>query len=164
MNKTISNKLIDFTKYKKKKTPNEFIEVKGKYLIEDIANYFLAKSDDISPKKLQKILYFAYSWHLVLTNNSIDVINNRLFKDRFEAWIYGPVTYEIFKEYKVKQASNIERYHGEQIKLSEQEVDILDDVWNVYGRYSADELVSISCQHLPWQKARERTGCSPSLK
>ncbi len=31
------------------------------YKIEDVANWFLAK-DEMSKKKLQKLLYYAYSW------------------------------------------------------------------------------------------------------
>ena len=43
-----------------------------------IANFFLTKSE-LTPKKIQKLVYYAYSWFIALNNNSADKIENILF-------------------------------------------------------------------------------------
>ena len=53
------------------------------YTFKDVAKWFLAKGNkDISPKKLQKLVYYAYAWTLTLLNNSSDDLENKLFEDR----------------------------------------------------------------------------------
>ncbi len=36
-----------------------------------IANYFLTKSK-LTPKKIQKLVYYAYSWFIALNNNNFE--------------------------------------------------------------------------------------------
>ena len=56
--------------------------------------------EPMTPKRLQKLLYFCYSYYLAAFNESADKIENRLFKNNFQAWIHGPVLPEIYQEYK----------------------------------------------------------------
>ena len=69
--------------------------------IKDIARYLgislLSKGLSVSPLKLQKILYYSQSWHMVLFGR-----NNTLFVDAPQAWVNGPVYPVIFQEYKNK--------------------------------------------------------------
>lgn len=68
-----------------------------KYLVDD------NEVPDMTPKKLQKMLYYCYSWHLALTaeNGDVDeILSSRLFDAKFEAWAHGPVIREIYLEYK----------------------------------------------------------------
>ena len=61
--------------------------------VEDVANYFLSKKS-MSPKKLQKIVYYAYGWTLALLNEDIKALDNRLFNEPIEAWIHMRINME----------------------------------------------------------------------
>ena len=37
--------------------------------IQDVADWFIDNGNDITPKKLQKMLYYAYAWALVFFND-----------------------------------------------------------------------------------------------
>lgn len=130
------------------------------YTFEDVAKWFLAKGNkDISPKKLQKLVYYAYAWTLTLLNDSSDDLENKLFEDgKFEAWIHGPVIRKLYAMYADYGFEDISE-KPEKPKFSKDVEDVLNQVWEVYGNYSADQLESITHQEEPWQKARK--GFSP---
>ena len=65
----------------------------------DVANWFLSK-ESMTPKKLQKLVYYAYSWYLTLVNESKDDLTAKLFTSRLEAWVHGPVFPELYQKYK----------------------------------------------------------------
>lgn len=69
---------------------------KYKYSIEEIKNWFLSK-ESMTPKKLQKLLYYAYSWDMVFENEDIDNLDVFLFNEEFEAWVHGPVIPDIWR-------------------------------------------------------------------
>lgn len=125
---------------------------------QEIANWFLSRSS-MSPKKLQKMLYYAYSWVLTLTNDSSTHIKNRLFNDSFEAWAHGPVLMDIYHLYKEYGYNNIPKYEGSVAEVPDEIDDILNQVMDVYGDYTADQLESITHQESPWINARK--GLSP---
>lgn len=126
--------------------------------IEDVINFYLSKSE-MSPKKLQKILYYAYSWHLTLMNENKDELSNRLFGERFEAWVHGPVIREVYDMYRGNGYQSIKRYTKKPPSFDEDTNDILNQVWEVYGEYNGNQLESISHQESPWINARD--GCQP---
>lgn len=130
----------------------------GFYRVDDVIDWFLARSS-MSPKKLQKLLYYAYSWTLTLTNNNLENLENRLFSDRFEAWVHGPVIPHIYRRYKHLRFSDIPINQENIIFFDEDIEDILEQVQEVYGVYNGNELESITHQELPWINARE--GLSP---
>ena len=66
--------------------------------VSKVANFYLSKQS-MSPKKLQKILYYAYAWTLALLNDDEEHLNNRLFDSKFEAWVHGPVNREIYNRF-----------------------------------------------------------------
>jgi len=136
------------------------VSTSERYSVHDIANYFLSKSSRITPKKLQKLLYFSYSWYLALMNETKAEILNRLFSNKFEAWIHGPVCPELYKKYKTYGASYIPKYTGSLCVFTEDDKDVLENVWDEYARYTANELESISHQHDPWKITREKENCS----
>ena len=50
-----------------------------KYSYNDVADLFLVEGKGkISPKKLQKLVYYAYAWVLTLLNDSSEELNIRL--------------------------------------------------------------------------------------
>lgn len=120
----------------------------------DVANYFLAKTDldtedVITPLKLQKICYYAQSWSLALTEE-------RLFNANFEAWAHGPVNPELYHEYKGYRATPIPAPTDfDSSIVTKEQMTLLDDVWDVYGKYSAKHLENLTHQEDPWISARE---------
>lgn len=121
--------------------------------VNQVANWYLSKAP-MSPKKLQKILYYAYVWFLTLMNESYDNIENRLFENHFEAWVHGPVYPEIYHEYKEYGYNHIPQLECDAPTFSADVEDILQQVWDVYGEYTAGQLESISHQESPWINAR----------
>ena len=116
----------------------------------DVADWFLGK-DSMSPKKLQKLVYYAYSWVLTLMNENEDELDIKLFNSRIEAWIHGPLIPELYHKYKgesiIHQKSSIPRFN-------EDMEDILEQVWDVYGIYTGNQLESITHKESPWIEAR----------
>lgn len=119
---------------------------------------------DITPLKLQKLIYFLNGWHLAVTGfPAID--------EPVEAWKYGPVVESVYQEFKEFGRSGINRYAREydftsgefksyvvnkdQIKFYE----IMDAVWERYVGYSPLVLSAMTHQESsPWYAAYRRGG------
>ena len=89
--------------------------------VEDVANYFLSKKS-MSPKKLQKIVYYAYGWTLALLNEDIKALDNRLFNEPIEAWVHGPVVPELYTKYKARGWEDIDKINDNQDDLFSEDV------------------------------------------
>lgn len=120
-----------------------------------VAHYFMSKSrksnrSDFSNKKLQKLLFYAQAWSLVLRNK-------KLINAKFEAWIHGAAIPAVYRRYKTYGFEDIKEEFDESefSALSDDEKRLLDEVWNVYGKYDADYLELLNHNEAPWQKARE---------
>jgi len=122
---------------------------------QDIANYFLAISNDIGEPitnlRLQKLVYYAQAWYLA--NHS-----KPLFKEDFEAWVHGPVIPKLYQKYKKYGFSPIQ----ENIILEEVEkkfnpeiIKFLDKVYKVYMQYNTYQLEMMTHRENPWIKARK---------
>lgn len=124
------------------------------YKVNDVINFFLSRAS-MSPKKLQKMLYYAYSWTLALLNESAEDIHFRLFNERFEAWVHGPVIPEVYAEHKTYGWMDIDKIDSNNDSVFQSDVlDILNQVWDVYGEYTGNELEEISHKERPWRVAR----------
>lgn len=130
---------------------------RGNYMYEvyDIANWFLSNLKSVTNKKLQKLVYYAYSWYLVFNNESSDNIESRFFENKFEAWVHGAVYPELYTMYKQYGSGDIPVYEGELPDFSEDDLDVLKQVLEVYGGFTGNELESICHQEEPWKSARE---------
>lgn len=130
------------------------------YTAYTIADYFLCNIPALTNKKLQKLVYYAYAWHLVLSNDSVNDLDSRLFENEFEAWVHGAVTPKLYNKYKVYGSGIIpvQREEIGEFKFSTDEEDILRQVIDVYGKYNGNELESINHQELPWKNARKGLG------
>lgn len=120
----------------------------------DVANYYLANSENVTNKKLQLIVFYAYAWHLTLNNENANELNVRLFENKFEAWIHGAVYPELYNSYKQYGSSVIPKYNGNLYAFSPDELSVLTQVNEVYGQYDGNQLESINHQETPWIKAR----------
>ena len=124
------------------------------YSVFDVADFFLSK-ESMSPKKLQKLVYYAYGWTLALMNESVEELDFHLFNSRIEAWVHGPVAPDLYHEYKGYGWQDIpkkESYDGK--ALSSDVDDILNQVWDAYGHLNANQLEMISHRETPWINAR----------
>lgn len=121
--------------------------------VETIADFFLAKSK-LSPKKLQKLVYYAYAWFITLYNEDPKEINSRLFDEHPQAWAHGPVFKSLYDKYKGYGWSEIEKKRK---KISFEDSNIqsfMEDIWRKFHKYSADELEYMTHQEDPWKNAR----------
>ena len=128
----------------------------SQYTYDEVADWFLSKGEGkISPKKLQKLVYYAYAWTLTLLNDSAENLTNKLFDDgRFEAWVHGPVIHGLYSEYSEYGFNNISKSKTRPT-FTEDIEDVLNQVWDVYGKYNADQLESMTHQESPWKNARK---------
>lgn len=121
----------------------------------DVANYYLANGNKMTNKKLQKMVYYAYAWHLTLSNESADDLNARLFENHFEAWVHGAVYPELNHAYKDYGSACLPKYDGKIYDFSPDELNILEQVNTTYGIYDGNSLESINHQEDPWKDARK---------
>lgn len=118
------------------------------YKASQIANYFIDKSlrdgdqcGDLTPMKLQKLVYFAHGWNMAYYDKP-------LLNENIEAWRYGPVISSLYQQTKHLGNSKIEKMiPGEDICIDQKTKELLDTVWNSYKGYSAGELSNST--HLP---------------
>lgn len=120
--------------------------------LKEVINWFLSKQS-MSPKKLQKMLYYAQAWCVTLNNENKEKIEHKLFSDKFEAWVHGPVIPKVYQEYKEFGYKDIPKTN-DNVELSEDIEDILEQVLQVYGDYNGNQLENISHQEDPWRNAR----------
>lgn len=124
----------------------------GYYNVDDVVNWFLSK-DSMSHKKLQKLIYYAYSWTLALLNDSPNNLKNKLYENNIEAWVHGPVVPEVYHAFKSYGYHDINK-RDLNIVFDEEINDVLNQVWEVYGGFTGNELESITHQESPWIEAR----------
>lgn len=112
-------------------------------------------NNSMSNKKLQKMCYYVYSWYLTFFNMPIS-------DTKFEAWVHGPVSYDIYISYKNYGWQEIPKYND--FLIVDKDVrSFVDKIVKYYIKYSADELEKMSHEELPWQKARgNNLWCSAS--
>lgn len=128
------------------------------------AEYFLSLPDDdagnaISNMKLQKLLYYAQGFAMA-------TLGKPLFAEDFEAWEYGPVlraVYDKFKQYGGSALPKPEDFSFSD--YTEEEKDLLDEIYRVFGQYSAWALSEMTHQTPPWRDApRNGTISKESMK
>lgn len=129
-----------------------------------IANYVLdlAWGDGIpiDPLKLQKIIYLAHGWSLVL-------LKRPLIKEPFQAWNYGPVVPSLYKAFQRFGASPITAHAPKQpmenhYGLDDSTKSLLDSVWERYKSLNGIQLSKFT--HEPgyaWDLARRNSPMAP---
>jgi uncharacterized phage-associated protein len=101
--------------------------------------------DIISNLKLQKLLYYSQGLHIALSGEA-------LFNDNIVAWQYGPVVENVYREFKVYGSGAIpvpENFDNSY--LSDDQLEILKDVYGVFGQFSALKLMEMTHSEMPWK-------------
>lgn len=116
----------------------------------DVAQYFLSKvnpefGDQISNLKLQKLVYYAQGFALA-------VLGQPLFDEPIEAWEHGPVVPELYHAYKQNGSEPVPpaEFPEAGTVFSPEQLDLLDQVNEVYGQFSAWKLRNMTHEEAPW--------------
>ncbi|WP_331696945.1 Panacea domain-containing protein [Mycoplasmopsis agalactiae] len=125
--------------------------MRNKYSYKDISGWFLSK-ESMTPKKLQKLTYYAEAWAYALLDDGI------LKDTAFQAWIHGPVSPELWKDYRDYGWNEIEKKAFDESKLDKNVLELFDAVWTTYGDKSGYELEAVSHSEEPWKNARKGLG------
>ena len=119
----------------------------------DVANYFMSLTEDeagdsITNLKMQKLVYYAQGFALA-------IFNAPLFSEDIEAWTYGPVVPELYHEFKQYGGNPIPRPdHFDCSMFSEEEKNLLDNVYSEYGQFSAWRLRDMTHNEPPWKNTQ----------
>ncbi|WP_191556125.1 Panacea domain-containing protein [Metabacillus idriensis] len=113
-----------------------------------IALYFLWKSQlggnyYITHLKLQKLVYYAQAWSLALRGR-------RLFRNELEAWLHGPVSRDLYREYRDYGSNIIEPVLELNFRFDRDDIEILEGVWELYGSYDGKYLETLTHKEDPW--------------
>lgn len=103
----------------------------------------------ISNLKLQKLLYYAQGVFLAVTDKP-------LFDDDIVAWLQGPVVESVYHQYKANGAQGIP--FDEDFDFSEftpEENELLTEVYDVFGQYSALKLRNMTHEETPWKETKQ---------
>lgn len=126
---------------------------------QEIATWFLVRnnadvkqfdSENLTHLKLQKLLYYAQGVHLAFTGDE-------LFIDDLLAWEHGPVAPRVYDKYKgsreiqfLPTEEDLETF--EKIQSDEDAKNVLEVVYNHYGKYSAWHLRNMTHDERPWRE------------
>lgn len=113
-----------------------------------VANYILdlakKNNDTLTPMQLIKLTYIAHGWML-------GKYGVALLLEPVQAWQYGPVVASVYKavsKYRSSPVENVEGYSPfAPIDFSDREKEIMEKVYNIYGK--CDGLVLSSATHQP---------------
>lgn len=131
----------------------------GPYKADAIANEFLKdRLGEISPMKLQKLVYYAHAWSLAL-------FGDPLISDRIEAWQYGPVIPSLYDEFRSFRNRKIDRLALELDFKNLTEVaewvpetdtrthSLVAKIWDKLGHLTAVQLSNMThASNEPWSK------------
>ena len=131
-----------------------------------VANWFIENLSNVSPLKLQKLIYFAHGWHLAIRGQP-------LIDEFVEAWDYGPVIPNVYHEFKVfgnqsitKTGTAWEMSENNKIRIvrprlpedAENTKKLLVRIGEVYGNYTAAQLSAMTHEPgSPWDQTRKNT-------
>jgi len=118
--------------------------------LNDVANCFLKldeanEGDGISNLKLQKLVYYAQGFYIAIHDKA-------LFNDaHIEAWTHGPVSPPLYHQYKEFGSNPIPApLNFDESTLKEDELDIIKEVFEVFGQFSAWKLRNMTHEEAPW--------------
>ena len=125
------------------------VKVRCEVTVNSIAKAFL-HMEPMTPKKLQKMCYYAYVWYLTLRKERV---SNRTY----QAWIHGPVAPALYNDYKGYGWKEVpqEEILPIEIQNSPETFEFLEEVFASYGHLNGDELEFLSHKQDPWLEARK---------
>ena len=148
-----------------------YMKKRGLYMynVLDVCRYVINYSNEkyygISNLKLQKILYFIQAYFLTNTKD-----NSPCFREKIEAWDFGPVVPEAYHEYKEYGSSdipildsyvlfdenniwNIKRIPYDKNIIDNNDKKLINEVIDMFAEYTATDLGSLTHNQSPWIEA-----------
>lgn len=126
----------------------------------DVANYFLYLSklkedESVTNLKLQKLVYYAQGYYSA-------IFDKYLFQDDIYAWAHGPVVPDLYHFFKKYGKNSIETPDNFDAKcLTDEERELIDEVFDVYGQFSAWKLRNLTHEEKPWMDHENDAGLIP---
>ncbi|MDR3342200.1 MAG: DUF4065 domain-containing protein [Treponema sp.] len=116
----------------------------------DVANYILQLGKenvvdgeyDLTPMKLQKLVYYCQGFHLALYDKP-------LFPETIEAWKHGPVCPPLYRALKPCGSALVFEIDAKD-SLTEAEKQLVADVYWKYGQFATWKLRSMTHEEAPW--------------
>jgi uncharacterized phage-associated protein len=127
-----------------------------------VAEFFLSVTDPdlgdlISNLKLQKLVYYAQGFHLAMYEQTF-------FDEPILAWEHGPVVESLYHEYRGYGSNRIPPPENFNIDIfTEQQRELLNEVYEVYGQFSAWKLRNMTHSERPWIETPRNTPISENL-
>lgn len=128
----------------------------------EVAAYFLAKQDAdsgdlISNLKLQKLVYYAQGFCLAMHGQA-------LFPETIEAWTHGPVVPDLYRANSKYDGNAIPRPDGVELSVFRpEEIELMDEVYAVYGQFSGWKLRNMTHEEPPWLNTSKSAAISHDL-
>ena len=129
----------------------------AKYNAYTIASWFIQRNaqavknedaDNLTLMKLLKLLYYAEGCFLALMGSS-------LFDEDIIAWEHGPVVVEVYSKY-CRDPYNLplsDQDRNDADKIDQKDEELLEQVFQVFGQYSASGLRNKTHAETPWIEA-----------
>lgn len=119
--------------------------------VQSVAAALVARLGPVTAMQLQKLVYYCQAWHLAKYDAP-------LFEQDIQAWVDGPVVYDLFREHRGKVA--VSETKGDPNALDPEAAGIVDFVSEVYGTLPVRELVDATHIEAPYTLARR--GLAPT--
>jgi uncharacterized phage-associated protein len=106
------------------------------------------EKDPLTNLRLQKLLYYAQAWSLVLRESE-------LFPEEIEAWRWGPVVPAVYNNLPDGQGAGQvpPATFVDAPDLPPEDAELVRSVWEAYNQYSALQLSRMTHQETPWLRA-----------
>lgn len=122
----------------------------------NVAKYLLTLAEssntNISPLKLQKLLYYCEGWTIAITDEEL------FPRENFQAWVHGPVnlrTYHAFNtSYGMFDPIDTPKSALLDASVTVEQRAIINRVFEVYNQHSGTQLEMMTHAEKPWIEAR----------
>ena len=126
------------------------------YDARQITNWFIqrATSDGrvFSIMSLLKLAYISHGWYLEMKNEP-------LFRNKIEAWQYGPVIPDVYKAFRPQGVDPLQVVPAYGTVTDTDDLGFLEQIYNIYGQMSSFRLSELTHQSGgPWETARKWGG------
>ncbi|WP_216395922.1 Panacea domain-containing protein [Arcanobacterium phocae] len=115
--------------------------------INNVARHILSNYKSLTTMKLQKLVFYSQAHALATTGRP-------LFESDFQAWRGGPVAVDLYHLHRGKFFVSASEIPDQGDELSENEIQIIDQVRAELGNLSGRELSERTHREQPWIGAR----------
>lgn len=121
------------------------------YKAKDIAQWFINRAaldvndnggEYVTHLKLQKLLYYAQGCYGAMKDSP-------LFIEKIYHWAHGPVVADLYDKFSKYKDNGIKLVKP--VEIDEETEAVLEEVYNVFGRYSAWGLRNMTHDEDPWK-------------